>query len=427
MPEMFNETNGIVTIDWLVFLVRVNQQIAWRFISSSVMISPFILLILSLRGKFSPRLRSRLLGACFMGLILPFQRSAFYFFDGLFPVVRRIAQRFYISFDGKIRFDFFAVASVIWFAGFAFCLIYQYRDYRKTIRLLREGKCESCVSYFHRFKSRIYLPPEIERTYAPHEKEMLLTHERRHIAQRDPLIYRILAVIECACWFNPLVSVAVRHFKHERELLCDESVAQSYSKYDYGMLILKIARSKPAARAETAGMVMEFGSISERVTSLLKPAKTVGKWAAACVILLAAAQFAIGFLGFRPSWMGAGDFTPESLKKLGLAEVSVFEMKDNNFDKGWKPLKELVPFVLVTKNSIALDQQGMYDRAISLGLTDESCILITNVDGIRPEWGEGAISNRFMGFELKNLKAEDCTARYRDNKDLYTILTDILI
>jgi beta-lactamase regulating signal transducer with metallopeptidase domain len=90
-------------------------------------------------------------------------------------------------------------------------------------------------------------------------------------------LYRLLIVLQCACWFNPLFFIALRHFQHERELLCDERVTRSYPKHEYGILLLRVTKEKKEnLRAATAGIVMDFGSISERVNALIKPTQTVG-------------------------------------------------------------------------------------------------------------------------------------------------------
>jgi hypothetical protein len=376
-------------------------------------------------------LRSRLLGACLFGLLLPFQRSAFYFFDSLFPFVRKLSQAFAFPENGVGPYDIFEAVSAVWLAGFLCFFIARSIDYRKTVKMFREGKAQSCASYFYRFRSRIYQPPDFELTYTPEERELIMAHERQHIRQHDPLVYRLLVLVDCACWFNPLFSVAVRHFQHERELLCDEKVLQGRSAHEYGMAVLKAAEQKLAVRAATAGIVMEHGSIAERVGHMLEPVKTAGKITATVLVCLTTLLLFAGFAGLRPAWMRYGEFNRDELAGLGINEVNVYRIDIDKFqatgttEEG--PLAGMEPFVFVEGNTLHVDERGMYDYAKSLGYTDDTWLLVTHLDSIRPAWGAGNTMWIQLGFQVKELLKKEYTMDFTPNDDLYTRLTDILV
>jgi hypothetical protein len=323
------------------------------------------------------------------------------------------------------------IISVVWLVGFLCFLIVRSLDFKKTARLFREGKMRSCATYFHRFRSKIYLPPDLELLYTAEEREMLLAHERQHIAQHDPFVYRVLVIIECACWFNPLVSVAVRHYQHERELLCDERVTRGCPKYDYGMLILKAAERRPAMRAATAGIVMEHGSISERVKAMTEPIKTVGKWTAAAIVCLTVMQIAAGLSGFRPAWRSFNDISPAAAEEMGLKEVYVFLIEDvehfdpNEFKHGH--VEGMENFMTIGEKSLTFDEAGMYDYAMSIGLTDKNGLYVIHTNAIRPTWGPGEFVYDSLAFALVSLKSEEMSIEFTPNRDFYSILTDMLI
>jgi beta-lactamase regulating signal transducer with metallopeptidase domain len=396
------------------------------------MISPLILLIIAVRGKISPRLRSHLFTACFLGLFLPFQRSAIYSSDTFFRFLRHIAQAGLkipnLPWNGA-PIDIFKAISIVWLIGFLLFYVSRNRDYQKTIKMFREGNVELCASYFHRFRSRIYLPPDFETTYTAEEQVMLLAHERQHIAQRDPLLYRLLVVLECACWFNPLVSIAVKHFQHERELLCDEQVTTSYPKYDYGLLILKALEMKPSVRSTTAGIVIGFGSTSERLTAILKPMRTVGKWTAVALICAAALQLSIGFIGFKPAWRSLHEFSPAILEdELKIKEVVVSEIESTEtpLNEGTR-IDHMSAFISATEDGFTVDEAGLYDYALSLGLTEESYLRVEHFNLLRLDIGGAILNRENLDFQVGELKTEEKSLRYTEDRDLFMIFTDLFV
>jgi hypothetical protein len=421
------------------FLIQVNHHIAWRFISSSLLISPFILLIIAVRVKFSPRLRSYLLGACFLGLFLPFQRSVLYLSDELFLFIRHASKAVLQipALTGDRPYDFFQVISFIWLVGFIAFYVARSLDYRKTIAMIREGRLKTCASYFYRFRSKIYLPPDIEQTYSAEEREMLLAHERQHIAQHDPFICRFLVIVECACWFNPLVSVAVKHFQHERELLCDERVTRSCSKHDYGMLILKAAENKLAARAAIAGIVIAHGSVTERVSAMVEPVRTVGKWTAAALTGLMLILLVIGFSGFQPAYKSLSEYSPAIIEgELGLKEIAVYEMNSSEaHDKlTGEAIEGMEAFITVAENGVTVDEKGMYGHAISLGLTEDTYIQLEHIYDLRLDWGRVTFAFGHLNFPVSDLKTKDKYLDYTNKEyglstidKIFMALTDLFI
>lgn len=430
MTGLWNEFNGQLIFNVPRILFSFVHQIAWRFISSAIMIAPFILLIIAVRGKLSPGFRSRLFAMCFLGLLLPFQRSAFYLFDGLFPFVRNTSIALSFPQNGVGPYNIFELVSLVWLIGFLFFLVARAVEYRKTIKALKTKKFDACASYFYRFRSRIYLPSDFEITYTQQEQDMLLAHERQHIKQHDPLVYRLLVILECACWFNPLISIAMRHYKHERELLCDERVMRNCSKHDYGMLIVKAAREKKMTmRAGAAGIIMEFGSISERLSAIVEPMKTIGKRTAVGLICVTVLGFLVGLMGFRPAWMSLSEFSADAVAELGLREVVVYEIEsfeaiDTIIGDHTEAARE---YVILTEEGFSLDQDGLYEYALAQGLNDMSCLFVNCIDVIRPAWGSGNISSNLLGFTVESLKTKELSFGFSRNTDIYSILTDIFI
>jgi hypothetical protein len=339
--------------------------------------------------------------------------------------------------SGDRPYDFFQVISLAWFAGFLAFYIARCLDYRKTIIMLREGKVKTCASYFYRFRSRIYLPPDFEQTYSPEERELILAHERQHIRQHDPFIYRLLVLVDCACWFNPLSSVAVRHFQHERELMCDEKVVQGHSAHEYGMAVLKAAEQKLAVRAATAGIVMEHGSMTERVGHILEPVKTVGKWTAAALTGFTAILLIIGFSGFQPAYRSLSEYSPAIIEgELGLREIAVYEMNSSEaHDKlTGEAIEGMEAFITPTKNGVTVDEKGMYDYAKSIGLTDDTYLQLDHIYHLRLDWGRVTFAFGHLNFPVGDLKTKEKYLDYTSEvyglsaiDKIFMALTDIFI
>jgi beta-lactamase regulating signal transducer with metallopeptidase domain len=99
------------------------------------------------------------------------------------------------------------------------------------------------------FRSVVLLPAGAEE-WSEQRQRMVLLHELAHVARRDCLT-QMLAQTACAFyWFNPLIWIAARRQRVEREQACDDRVLSIGTKpSEYAHHLLEIARSMQEERS----------------------------------------------------------------------------------------------------------------------------------------------------------------------------------
>lgn len=91
------------------------------------------------------------------------------------------------------------------------------------------------------WRPRIVLPADAMHRYAAGERELMLAHERAHVTRGDLAANAAVAALRCVFWFNPLVHLAARRFRHDQELACDQQVVGCHpdARRAYGEAMLK--------------------------------------------------------------------------------------------------------------------------------------------------------------------------------------------
>ena len=126
----------------------------------------------------------------------------------------------------------------LWLAGaaisFAFLAWSQSRFIRSLGGVAREGKFLRAraggagPAVVGALFPRIVLPADFEARYDPAEQQVILAHEAAHLATGDALVNGLIALAQCAFWFNPLIHFAARLVRVDQELACDAAVLSAY-------------------------------------------------------------------------------------------------------------------------------------------------------------------------------------------------------
>ena len=144
------------------------------------------------------------------------------------------------------------------------------------LRPLRDGLWQAQASHglpalLGVMRARIVLPDDFQRRYDTRERQLMLAHERTHRRRGDHLANFAVAAMRCAFWFNPLVHLAARSFRHDQELACDQAVIAAHpdSRRAYGEAMLKTLM---AGRQAPLGCHWGFSHpLKERVMQLKSP------------------------------------------------------------------------------------------------------------------------------------------------------------
>ena len=120
----------------------------------------------------------------------------------------------------------------------------------------------------------IVVPPSAHE-WSDERRRVVVLHELAHIKRRDCLTQAVAQVVCAVYWFNPIVWLAARRLRVERERACDDFVLAAGEKgADYAAHLLDIAQAVRHDRAfAMAGLGMARPSQLEgRLLAILNPA-----------------------------------------------------------------------------------------------------------------------------------------------------------
>lgn len=112
-----------------------------------------------------------------------------------------------------------------------------------------------------------------------HEEELkyIFMHELTHIKRKDLPLQLFIQLVVAVCWFNPLVWMAYRRFKLDRELACDNHVVKNSDivASDYAGFLLETARnfSRSSFLSQNALQFAKKTELEGRLLSILNQKK----------------------------------------------------------------------------------------------------------------------------------------------------------
>jgi len=140
-------------------------------------------------------------------------------------------------------------------------------------------------------RPRLLLPQGMLEAYGLEELRYVFIHELAHLRQRDIYFGWLMALLQIAHWFNPLMWFAFGRMRADRELACD-GLAISMMDADepprYGQTIVNILEnfSQVSYVPSVAGILEDKSKIERRIKMIADYKKTSrSRWAGAMLLL----------------------------------------------------------------------------------------------------------------------------------------------
>ena len=219
--------------------------------------------------------------------------------------------------------------------------------------------------------SKILLPSAAAK-WDPAVLRSVVLHEHCHLLRRDPLIEVLCAVVCSVYWFHPLVWLAARQMRREREHACDDRVLElGVNPVDYAQHMIEIARwMRPSYTP--APCVGEASQLETRVTAILASGRSRRRVGVAAVI--AGAVFCCGILLPVAS-------AQEKIYKIGggvKAPKLVYKVEPKYTEKAREAKIEgtVVLSVVVTAQGVA--DNITVKKSLAPGLDDNAIAAVSN-------------------------------------------------
>lgn len=178
--------------------------------------------------------------------------------------------------------DWPAWAVSLWMLGMFSACALLWRQQRRFVRglgalradgdgLLRAQDSAGCPALIGALRPKIVLPADFDVRYSAIERELVLAHERIHLARGDVIANALAAGLRCVFWFNPLIHWATRRFRFDQELACDAAVLAAFpqARRPYADAMLK---TQLAAVALPVGCHWQSSHpLKERIAMLKQP------------------------------------------------------------------------------------------------------------------------------------------------------------
>ncbi len=193
---------------------------------------------------------------------------------------------------------------------------------RKKLQVLKSERVILPMTW-GALRSVVLLPEDAEE-WSLKCRSIVLLHELAHVKRHDCLT-QTLAQLACALyWFNPLIWLAARSLRVERELACDDEVLQAGTRpSDYASYLVEIARSFGANVCVSPFAVgLACSELENRVRAILNPdvKRHTNNRLKVALSSLVAATFIIPLATVQP-WVQASTLD-EKLRRLPAAVMT---------------------------------------------------------------------------------------------------------
>lgn len=127
-------------------------------------------------------------------------------------------------------------------------------------------------------KPTIYFPIHVAKQLSVQQIQLIIEHEEQHIKQKHLWLNLLWDVLVCIGWFNPLIYIARKNFRHDQELFCDYLVLNKGNHTrtkDYGHALLSTVSATHSVSLLCSWKV--FNQLEERIMNITEPLNKTGK------------------------------------------------------------------------------------------------------------------------------------------------------
>jgi TonB family protein len=189
----------------------------------------------------------------------------------------------------------------------------------------------------------IILPADFEVRFTPAEQAAILAHEAQHLARGDVIANAVVALVQCLCWFNPLVHLAARWIRVDQELACDAAVIAERPglRRPYAEALLKTQRVAAIPAAGCAWRARGFPALRDRIRLLKQRPPSLLRRACG-ILLLAVLTLGGGYTAWatQPSQSRTVVDPDWSSKPNGADFVRLYPRKASDLGKEGKVLMQ---------------------------------------------------------------------------------------
>ncbi len=197
----------------------------------------------------------------------------------------------------------FPMLPLLWLAGVAVLLIRFGSGMLRLMRLTRSARIAAGdgtrVSESIRTPMTwgairpVILLPAYTRTWTDEDRELVLRHERAHIARRDWVWHLFAQLMTALFWFHPLVWFAAARMRQEAEHAADDAtLAGGVAAADYAERLMEVARQMRGTAPDLAMAMVRRPALSARIGAILDSGRVrsgAGLRARAGIVLAAGA------------------------------------------------------------------------------------------------------------------------------------------
>ena len=144
-------------------------------------------------------------------------------------------------------------------------------------------------------RPQLLLPKKFTGNFSLRELRHIFLHELAHVKRRDLWLNWLVALLQVAHWFNPLVWLAFARWRADRELACDAmalEAAGTEHRQDYGLTILRLLENftHQTAAPGMVGILEDKRQLKRRIEMIarFKPSPYWSVPALALVAIIAA-------------------------------------------------------------------------------------------------------------------------------------------